>query len=444
MQAFKIGRIAATWIALALPTLALSQTGQPQFDMNAAETLAYGPTWDAYALQKEVYRLDIIASEPFNASTKKPAQLQIFNQDGTKLHDVPVLMRWRGSSSLSFPKKQYAVSMASGEASPLLDLAAAEDYVLSAPYNDKSLLRDITAYNLFNLMGRYAPKTRIVRASLQIAGGPVQDLGILVLTEKNDLAPGKVDIPKKSADGDVAFLLQIDRVKEDDAGKTITTANGLGIVIDAPKKKDLTEARKASLKARLDRLEATLKDRTSVDWQNLFVDQVNLPSAVDFFIAQELARNVDAYRLSSPFYIPIGGLINFGPIWDFNLGFGNADYGQGYQTYGWRAAESGVWFQSMMRHPQFCEALKLRWTDLRSGSGLLSTNTISHVIDQHAALMKDHVDANFAIWGGLGVKLWPNPYWLPTWAEETKALQAWLALRTQWMDSAVAAWNCGS
>jgi hypothetical protein len=444
MQFFHNARIAAIWIALALPSLGWSQAGKPQFDMNAAETLAYGPTWDAYALQKEVYRLDIVAPQDFNATSKKPAQLRIFSQDGTQLHDVPVLMRWRGSSSLGFPKKQYAVSMASGEPLPLLDLAAAEDYVLSAPYNDKSLLRDITAYNLSNLMGRYAPKTRIVRASLQIADGPVKDLGILVLTEKNDLAPGKVDIPKKSPDGDVAWLLQIDRVKEDDAGKTITTANGLGIIIDAPKKKDLTEERKASLTARLNRLEAALKDMASADWQNLFVDQVDLASAVDFFIAQELARNVDAYRLSSPFYIPIGGLITFGPIWDFNLGFGNADYGQGYQTYGWRAAESGVWFKTIMQHPQFCAALKVRWTDLRYGSGLLSTNTIVHVIEQHAALMKDHVDANFAIWGGLGVKLWPNPYWLPTWEGEKKALESWLALRTQWMDSAVAAWDCGS
>jgi hypothetical protein len=421
-------------------SLATADERYPSFDLHAADRMATGKTVAPYFLQGELYRLEIEAPEPLNETDKKPAQIRIYGADDRLLHTASVTLRHRGSSSLGFPKKQYAMTLASKAS--LLGMAKAEDYVLSAPYNDKSLLRDVLAYNLANSMGRYAPRTRLAVATLKVGDGPVQPQGIYVLTEKNELADGKVAIPKKNeATGETAFLLQVDRVKADDAGKTVRTQRGVDVIIDYPKK-DLTAQNKVDLKAKLDRMEQAFADHRLDDWTNLFDEQVDLSSAVDFFISQELSRNVDAYRLSSPFYIPIGGKIHFGPIWDFNLGFGNADYENGSLVDGWRAVENGVWFSDLAQHPAFCSALQSRWQGLRGEQGVLSNNSIFEVIDRHAAVIAGRVAENFALWGGLGQRLWPNAYWFESYDLEKLALKSWVALRAQWMDAAIAAPHC--
>jgi hypothetical protein len=227
-------------------------------------------------------------------------------------------------------------------------------------------------------------------------------------------------------------------------GKTVRTQNGVDIIIDFPKK-DLTVAQKDQVKARLDTMEQAFADHRGDAWKNLFDEQVDLATAVDFFISQELSRNVDGYRLSSPFYIPIGGRIHFGPIWDFNLGYGNADYENGWRTDGWRAQEWGVWFGHFLQHPAFCSALRDRWLDLRGPLGSLSNKTIFGVIDRHEAVMgKEAIAENFRIWGGLGEYLWPNAYWFDTYDNEKLALKSWVALRADWIDQEVKQRDCSA
>ena len=51
-------------------------------------------------------------------------------------------------------------------------------------------------------------------------------------------------------------------------------------------------------------------------------------SFLDMYFANEITKNVDAYRLSTYFYKEKdsdGGQIVMGPWWDYNLGFGNSD-----------------------------------------------------------------------------------------------------------------------
>ena len=56
---------------------------------------------------------------------------------------------------------------------------------------------------------------------------------------------------------------------------------------------------------------------------------IDIDSFVDFFILNELSNNVDAYRLSTFIHKDISGKLKMGPIWDFNLAFGNANYCNG-------------------------------------------------------------------------------------------------------------------
>jgi hypothetical protein len=58
----------------------------------------------------------------------------------------------RGSSSQMFPKKQYSIELMDENdeelEAPLLGMPTEEDWVLFAPYNDKTLMRDVLAYRV--------------------------------------------------------------------------------------------------------------------------------------------------------------------------------------------------------------------------------------------------------------------------------------------------------
>ena len=65
-----------------------------------------------------------------------------------------------------------------------------------------------------------------------------------------------------------------------------------------------------------------LSSKEVVDYENY----IDVPSFIDYFLINELTKHVDAFKLS--FYMhkkkdSNGGKLHMGPIWDFNLAFGN-------------------------------------------------------------------------------------------------------------------------
>ena len=54
---------------------------------------------------------------------------------------------------------------------------------------------------------------------------------------------------------------------------------------------------------------------------------IDVPSFINYFIIQELAKNVDGnLRCSCYMVIRKNGKIEMSLVWDFDLAFGNADY----------------------------------------------------------------------------------------------------------------------
>src|SRR5690606_22349398 len=101
----------------------------------------------------------------------------------------------RGSSSQSFPKKSFGFETRDAEGEDdevaLLGLPKEEDWILYAPYTDKSLLRDALTYKLANDLGRYAPRT--VFCELYLNG---DYHGVYALEEKIKRDKNRVNIAK--------------------------------------------------------------------------------------------------------------------------------------------------------------------------------------------------------------------------------------------------------
>jgi hypothetical protein len=110
---------------------------------------------------------------------------------------------WRGKSSLRYLKRSFGIKTrddaGKSQAVSLLGLPADSDWVLYAPYPDKTLLRDVLAYDLSNQMGHYASRTRFVEVFLNEGLGRLtmqNYLGVYVLEEKIKRAPDRVKLQK--------------------------------------------------------------------------------------------------------------------------------------------------------------------------------------------------------------------------------------------------------
>lgn len=143
-----------------------------------------------------------------------PAWLQIINAGTTPhatLTNAPEFaglaeLKPRGYTSRRYPKKSMTVELldASGEETKasLLGMPADSDWILYAPYPDRTLMRDVLAYELSNALGHYASRTRFVEVFYNDSTNKLSRahyVGVYVLEEKIKVAPHRVAIHKMSA-----------------------------------------------------------------------------------------------------------------------------------------------------------------------------------------------------------------------------------------------------
>jgi hypothetical protein len=178
-------------------------------------------------------------------------------------------------------------------------------------------------------------------------------------------------------------------------------------------------------------------------------DYLDEASAIDFLIVNELTRNVDGYRLSTFLYKDKDskdGKLYFGPIWDFNLAFGNADYCQGGLHTGWAWDFNShcpddfwlipFWWKRFLQDDLFIANLKARWSELRAGP--YSNASLNQYIDSLVNVLQEPQARNFDMWRVLDRYVWPNNYVGNTYANEINYLKTWVSNRVQWLDTGIA------
>jgi hypothetical protein len=361
----------------------------------------------------------------------------------------------RGQSSQQFPMKSYSIELR-GNADKSIDqslfgLPKESDWVLYAPYTDKTLMRNFLAYTMSREMGRWASNCRYVEV---IINGEYK--GIYVFMEKIKRNSGRVNITKMNPtdiSGDAVtggYIFSID--KEADgwmSGYKPLKATGNQFIQFShitPKLSAIAPQQLEYLKSYVDSFELALfqlKPGKPTNWRN-FADEA---SFIDFMIVNELSRNIDGYRLSSYFYKDRqskGGKITAGPVWDYDLAFRNANYCKGSDTVGWLYQFNSIcpqdfwqvpfWWERFMEDATFKSNLRCRWKQLRSTS--LSITRIHTLIDSVATTTAEARQRHFQQWPVLGVYVWPNPQPIPsTYDEEIEYLKNWIAKRLTWLDN---------
>ncbi|MFZ2338616.1 MAG: CotH kinase family protein [Bacteroidales bacterium] len=385
-----------------------------------------------------------------------PGKLNNQFQEGTD-YDGFIGIEIRGQSSQMFPKKSYSMELRTSDgadtAASLLGMPEDEDWVLYAPYSDKTMLRNALTFHLGDRMGGWQPGNRFCEVWLN-----GDYIGVYQLMESIKRDDNRVDISKLNPDeisGDDltgGYIVKVD--KTDGVGPeeyfqispsiSYNYSEKYRFTYVYPKYDQIANEQKYYIRKFLTDAENTLNGQSFMDLSEGFRKYFDTKSFVDFQIIQELGNNVDGYRYSTFFHKDKdskGGKLRAGPLWDFDLCYGNVDYADfNLATDTWlypkfQEMYSGRmhWWARMMEDFGYRASFTARWKELRKGP--FSTDSIMAYIDNTIIGLGDAVDRNFERWPVLGKYVWPNYFTGETYEEEIGFFKDWITRRVNWIDA---------
>ena len=389
---------------------------------------------------------------------KIPASMDLYI-DGELNKSYNIGIEIRGSSSQFFEKKSYGVETWDSNNEDIdTDLGGfpeEEDWILYGPFSDKSLIRNVLIFQLSNAIGMYGSRTDFYEVTIND-----KFLGTYVLMEKIKRDKNRVNI-SKNLDEDISggYIIKIDKPPDEgytsansfsskfDTRGSYVGASDIKFLYTYPKSSEISNDQKNYIKNYLNDFEEALLSSNFQDPELGYQKYIDIDSFVDFLILNEISKNIDAYRISTFMHKDKNQKLKMGPIWDFNLGFGNVNYCDAEITSGWSYKFNDVcggdnwkvpfWWNRLFEDPAFVSKLKNRWSDLRTN--VLSDQNLQDRIDEITNFLIEHnaPRRNFDKWTIIGKYVWPNNYIGNNYGEEISYLKNWLEKRVKWMDEEI-------
>lgn len=414
--------------------------------------------------------LDMFDQRP-NTMSFVPVQARFINASSGRNsllapadYDGEAEVKRRGYTSLRFPKNSLTLKMRDGDGdkvkASLFGMPSESDWVLYAPYVDKTLMRDVLGYEIGNAMGHYAPRTRFAEVFIHYYNSPLsygRDYqGVYVLVEKIKRGKERVNIaklkPEDNAEPDITggYILKRDhgamnagggrgrgmapRVSNDGTG--FITPQGLHLFHVEPEETELTAQQRAWISKYFAEFERALHGPNFRDPEKGYAKYLDVDAFIDFFWLVEVSKNIDAFRYSAFLTKPRGGKIIVGPAWDWNLSFGNADYYEADETSGWyyqnlRDTEIS-WMYRLKDDPDFMQRLADRWAELRKDA--LAQDKLLGRVDAIRTQLQEAQRRDNNKWRTIGRNIQPNSYVGNSYDQEVDWMKNWIKGRLGWID----------
>ena len=435
----------------------------------------------------------IQTDEAINADVKVKGTMKIIsNGEGqeNKVTDTPndydgwIGIKWRGESSLNFNQKKYTIETRDAEgndlAVSLLGMPEEADWVLLAPYNDVSMVRDVFAFYLWNQMGNWGPRTQMCEVVVNN-----EYMGVYALCESIKRDKNRVDISKlkpediEGRDVTGGYIVRIDAYDADDVtftskvkgiqkqqqwgwswGEAQATEAPVTWTIYYPKKEDLQPEQKEYIQKYVDATELAIQAENFDNPEEGYAQYIDVSSFVDYFIHTELSLNADGFKRSAYYYKEkdkkdgTRGKLFAGPVWDFNLAYGNCNFCNANNVRAWvyEGCETNptpkMW-KRLLEDKRFRAAVNQRYHELRKT--ILSEEAINQFLDSYAELLDQAKDRQFTKykevlkssssnnnpwgwgWGGGGTTYFAA-YQVSSYAEEITTVKNWFRQRLQFLD----------
>ena len=258
---------------------------------------AYSPKHN-YEIHLNGVDFENIQKESFS-----PTVISLYQND-TELFESLGNIRGRGNSNwFAYDKKSYRISF--DHNIEMMGLKPHHDYLLIGMAADKSLMRDVIAHQLSQMLSlEITQDTRYI--SLHVNG---DYHGLYALIEDRTYI--------KSTEDPLTFALELDhRIDWEPSNDVYIRVDGAPYAIK----------RSANLDSQtLDTIERYLENVLNDLRNGIIHPDIDLKNWARYMIIQELFKNVDAWGLSVFMYRE-GNMLKFGPVWDFDFALGNADY----------------------------------------------------------------------------------------------------------------------
>ena len=436
-----------------------SATSNGNYQLNINESIGLNPP-DSSNIPLIIINTNnqIIVDEPkinvdFKIIDNYPQGLNYPNDSGNVYQGFAGI-EIRGSYSATLPQKPFGIETRDIQGNnnnvPLFGMPQENDWILIANYNDKTFLRNVLAFDLFEKMGHYAPRTKLCEVV-------INDIynGIYVFTEKIKRDNGRVDISKLDLDDNAGdsltggYIFRVDYWNGNNSW--VSNYNNpnfpndeVRYVYNYPDYDEISLQQKNYIQTLVGDFEDAL-------WGSDFDDPVfgyrpfiNTRSFIDYFIVNEFARNVDGFKKSRNFHKDKSSkdsLIYAGPVWDFDWAYKDHSSSM-LNGAGWRHDYSGPtdvkppgWYIKLLQDSTFANELNCRYFNLRNT--ILDTSNLFHFIDSLENILNDAQGRHFTRWPILGVNVGtPEIGIQPTsYSGEIIKFKNWISERLTWLDN---------
>lgn len=355
--------------------------------------------------------------------TEIPARLQIWGEKAPESEIMELTIRGRGNSSwFSMEKKSYKIEFTNKH--EILGMPTNRDWALISNHADKTLMRNYLIYKIAPTVGAaYAP--RCVQTELYLNG---EYLGVYLLTETIKIGKNRVNIPDTEDSYIVEFdgkygkneqVVFSDVIKEKQPFRIHSPHSASHDVID-------------KLIRHIGNFEVFLKDDLLSNEQQL-EDWIDVDEYITHYWLQELAKNPDAGFFTSVYFSwTNGGKIVMGPIWDFDVAFGNYEIESLNTPANWHI-RGKYWNIFLFQSNYFKKQSNAFWKENSTQFA-----TLLDSIETQRQFLENAAQNNFKRWDVLEkTATWAMPKAYHSYNEAVDSLKNWLEKRIEWIDSQI-------
>lgn len=352
------------------------------------------------------------------------------------------MFRVRGNSSRLFEKKSYAMTFVEADFTEknigVLGMEPDDNWALHGPALDRTLLRNYLAMNLTGELMPYAPDVRFVELFVND-----QYEGIYVLMETVSKGEGRVNIPTPDRNSMMtSYIVEIDREAKlefplndflVDTYRLYPSATELTYPTD----RQYTDARFDFVNRDFSKLAKNIYQIPYATEKNAYKDWIDETAFYDYFIVNELFRNIDAGYYSTYFYRHLRGKLT-PVVWDFNNSLDNYQETVFDET-GFSMTQV-IFYEQLLKEERFVKGLIERYQSLRKSK--LSDERLMNMIDDSINYLGDAISRNNQRWDRYYdyEKYSPNDFLIPvernptSYTQAVNQMTAFLLARGQWLD----------
>lgn len=333
-------------------------------------------------------------------------------------------IRGRGNSTWVQEKKPYALKF--DKKTALLGMPQHKRWVLMANHLDLTMIRGYAGLLLGEKYSKldYTPRMQFVDLYVEGKYAGLYELGEQIRVDENRVNVGKL-----------GFIVEVD-AKPNGNEPIFETPNGVVFNIkDADFEIDIAGfdyVRRIVVEA-----EDALYSEDFLHPAHGYKKYIDTHSFVEWYLVNEITKNNDAIFYTSCYmnYMP-GGKIKMGPLWDFDLAFGNSEFNDSENPKGlW--IRHAAWISRMFEDPEFIRLVKIRFDHYYR-----NRRDFYAEINLMAEKLKRPAFQNNILWNvfpSTPSQVVTPSYFDPLYQTQVQTMIQWLDVRFEWLNNYYAA-----